>query len=111
MFAEAWRLQREQFWTEDMACINWDAIYAQYAPLVERVSSRSELSDLLWELHGELGTSHAYEGGGEYRQGPYYRQGFLGVDWSYDSENDRYRIARIVKGDPSDSRVTSPLTG
>ena len=110
MFAEAWRLQREQFWTEDMSGIDWDAIYAQYAPLVERVSSRSELSDLFWELQGELNTSHAYEMGGEYRQRPNYEQGFLGVDWSYNAANDRYRIARIVRGDPSDSNATSPLT-
>ncbi len=110
MFAEAWRLQREHFWDEDMSGVDWDAVYAQYAPLIERVSSRSELSDLLWEMHGELGTSHAYEWGGEYRQGPNYRQGFLGVDWSYDSEHDRYRIAKIIKGDPADSHATSPLT-
>src|SRR5450755_1196053 len=111
MFAEAWRLQREQFWTADMSGIDWDAVYALYAPLVERVSSRSELSDLLWELQGELGTSHAYEGGGDTRHGPHYRQGFLGVDWNYDAENSRYRIARIVKGDPAETRATSPLTG
>ncbi|HEX9131483.1 MAG TPA: PDZ domain-containing protein [Ktedonobacteraceae bacterium] len=110
MFAEAWRLQREHFWTEDMSGIDWDAIYARYAPLVERVSSRAELSDLFWEVQGELGTSHAYEFGGEYRQRPHYQQGFLGVDWSYDTENGRYRIARIVQGDPSDSKATSPLT-
>src|SRR5205823_6583831 len=110
MFAEAWRLQREQFWAEDMSGIDWDKIYAQYAPLVERVSSRSELSDLLWELQGELGTSHAYEWGGEYRQGPHYQQGFLGVDWRYDAENNRYRIAHIVKGDTWDNKTTSPLT-
>jgi len=110
MFAEAWRLQREQFWSEDMSGIDWAAIYAQYAPLVERVSSRAELSDVLWEMQGELGTSHAYERGGEYRRGPHYRQGFLGVDWAYDVEADRYRIAHIVKGDPSDSEATSPLT-
>ncbi len=110
MFAEAWRLQREQFWTEDMSGIDWNAIFAQYAPLVERVGSRSELSDLLWELQGELNTSHAYEMGGEYRQRPHYQQGFLGVDWSYDAENNRYHIARVVKGDPSDNNATSPLT-
>ena len=110
MFAEAWRLQREQFWTEDMSGIDWDAIYTQYAPLVERVGSRSELSDLFWELQGELNTSHAYEMGGEYRQRPHYQQGFLGVDWSYDAENNRYRIDRIIEGDPSDSNATSPLT-
>ena len=110
MFAEAWRLQREQFWAEDMSGIDWEGVYAQYAPLVERVTSRSELSDLFWELQGELGTSHAYEGGGEYRHGPHYRQGFLGVDWNYDTENNRYRIARIIQGDTADERATSSLT-
>lgn len=109
MFAEAWRLQREYFWSEDMSGVNWAAVYAQYAPLLERVGSRRELSDLFWELQGELGTSHAYEGAGDYRRQPYYRQGSLAVDWSYDAEQKRYRIAHIVKGDTSDPRATSPL--
>ena len=110
MFAEAWRLQREYFWTEDMSGVDWAAIYAQYAPLIERVGSRAELSDLFWEIQGELGTSHAYESAGDYRHHPHYRQGFLGIDWSYNVEEDRYRIAHIVKGDLSDPRATSPLT-
>ena len=110
MFAEAWRLQREHFWVEDMAGIDWQGVYDRYAPLIERVSSRAELSDLFWEIQGELGTSHAYEHGGEYRHGPYYQQGFLGVDWTYDAENERYRIARIVQGDTWDTTATSPLT-
>ncbi|GHO74059.1 tricorn protease [Ktedonobacter sp. SOSP1-85] len=110
MFAEAWRLQREQFWNEDMSGIDWQAVYEQYAPLVERVSSRSELSDLFWELQGELGTSHSYEMGGEYRKAPHYHQGFLGVDWSYDAEKQRYLITRIVKGDTANNHETSPLT-
>ncbi|MGH2481010.1 MAG: PDZ domain-containing protein, partial [Ktedonobacteraceae bacterium] len=110
MFAEAWRLQREYFWTEDMSGIDWAAIYAQYAPLIERVGSRAELSDLFWEIQGELGTSHAYESAGDYRHHPHYRQGFLGIDWSYNAEEKRYRIAHIVKGDLSDPRATSPLT-
>ncbi|MEO7019116.1 MAG: PDZ domain-containing protein [Ktedonobacteraceae bacterium] len=109
MFAEAWRLQRDYFWAEDMSGVDWQAMYERYRPLVERVGSRSELSDLFWEMQGELGTSHAYEMGGEYRSGPHYGQGFLGVDWQYDAERDRYRIARIVEGDPAESRETSPL--
>ncbi len=109
MFAEAWRLQREQFWDEEMSGVDWQAIYDQYAPLVERVGSRSELSDLIKELQGELGTSHTYERGGEYRRGHVYRQGYLGVDWTYDVETQRYRIAHIVHGEPSDYDATSPL--
>lgn len=109
MFSEAWRRQREYFWTEDMSGVDWSTIYAQYAPLLERVGSRAELSDLFWEIQGELGTSHAYEMAGDYRPHPQYRQGFLGVDWTYDAAQNRYRIAHIVKGDLSDPRATSPL--
>ncbi len=110
MFAEAWRLQREYFWTEDMSGVNWQAVYEQYAPLVERIGSRDELSDLFWEIQGELGTSHTYENFGDYRYSPRYWQGFLGVDWSYDAVLGRYRIAHIVKGDTSEPSTTSPLT-
>jgi tricorn protease len=111
MFQEAWRLQREQFWTEDLSGIDWDAVHRLYQPLVERVTTRSEFSDLLWEVQGELGTSHAYEMGGEYRPGPNYRQGFLGVDWEYDAEARAYRVAHVTRGDTWDPDTTSPLNG
>ncbi len=107
MFREAWRLQRENFWDEDMAGIDWDGVYARYLPLVDRVGTRGEFSDLLWELLGELGTSHAFESGGEYRDRPHYWQGKLGVDWLH--EDGRYIIGRIVTGDPWDPAATSPL--
>ena len=109
MFGEAWRLQREQFWVADMGGVDWNAVRARYAPLVDRIGSRGELSDLIWEMHGELGSSHAYEFGGEYRPHPEYRQGFLGVDWRYDAVRDRYTITHIVTGDPWDAESTSPL--
>jgi tricorn protease len=111
MFQEAWRLQREQFWTEDLSGIDWDAVHRLYQPLVERVTTRSEFSDLLWEVQGELGTSHAYEMGGEYRPGPNYRQGFLGVDWEFDPEAKTYRVAHVTRGDTWDPETTSPLNG
>ncbi len=109
MFAEAWRLQREQFWVADMGGVEWQRVYDRYAPLVERVASRAELSDLFWEMQGELGSSHAYEIGGEYRQRPQYQQGFLGVDWRVDAKSGRYVIDSIVRGDPWDSEASSPL--
>ncbi|MBO0869651.1 MAG: PDZ domain-containing protein, partial [Micromonosporaceae bacterium] len=106
MFREAWRLQRENFWSEDMSGVDWAEVYRRYLPLVDRVSSRAEFSDLLWELQGELGTSHAYELGGAYRQGPHYRQGFLGVDWAAGATS---RIARVYRGDVWSAEHTSPL--
>jgi tricorn protease len=109
MFQEAWRLQREHFWVEDLSGVDWDGVHGRYLPLVDRITTRSEFSDLLWELQGELGTSHAYEFGGEYRSSPYYEQGFLGVDWEYDGETGGYRVGRLVRGDPWDADATSPL--
>ncbi|GAA4088198.1 S41 family peptidase [Nonomuraea soli] len=107
MFREAWRLQREHFWSHDMSGLDWEAVHDRYRPLLEHVTTRSEFSDLLWELQGELGTSHAYESGGEYRPGPDYVQGKLGVDWDY--HDGRYHIGALVHGDPWDPQATSPL--
>ncbi len=109
MYYEAWRLQREQYWNADMSGIDWLAIRDRYAPLVERVASRSEFSDIIWEMQGELGSSHAYEFGGEYRDHPNYVQGSLGCDWRFDEASGRYIIARIVQGDPWALDATSPL--
>ncbi len=109
MFAEAWRLEREQFWVADMSGVDWPRMRQRYAPLVDRLGSRSEFSDLLWEFQGELGTSHTYEFGGEYRPGPNFGQGFLGVDWAFDPQLEEFRIARIVEGDPWRADATSPL--
>jgi tricorn protease len=109
MFREAWRLQRDHFWTEDMAEVDWQAVYQRYFPLIDRVTTRSEFSDLLWEMQGELGTSHAYELGGDYRPSPNYDQGFLGADFSFEPEPGGYRIEHIIQGDTWLEKVDSPL--
>lgn len=109
MYREAWRLQRDQFWTEDMSRVDWLAIHDRYLPLVDRVGSRSEFSDLMWEMQGELGTSHAYEYGGDYRPEPRYSQGYLGADFEYDPEIDGWKITHIYRGDAWDPKADSPL--
>ncbi|HRW46055.1 MAG TPA: PDZ domain-containing protein [Caldilinea sp.] len=109
MYREAWRLQRDHFWTPDMAEVDWQAIYNRYYPLLQRISSRSEVSDLVWEMQGELGTSHAYEFGGDYRRSPHFSQGTLGAEMTWDPEAGGYRISNIVEGDPWNPEGTSPL--
>ena len=79
--------------------------------LIERVSTRSEFSDLMWEMQGELGTSHAYEFGGDYRPRPYYGQGFLGAEFTWDAEAGGYRVGELLQGDSWDEKNTSPLAG
>jgi tricorn protease len=109
MYREAWRLQRDNFWAEDMSGVDWAEVYDRYLPLVDRVGTRSDFSDLLWELQGELGTSHAYESGGAYRRRPHYRQGYLGVDWEVDPATGGYRITHVLEGDPWSPDNTSPF--
>ncbi len=109
IFREVWRLQREHFWTSDMGGIDWEAIYHRYAPLLDRITTRDELSDLIWELQGELGTSHAYEFGGDYPVPPQYLPGFLGADFQFDPKTQAYRIAKIYQGDPWKAESSSPL--
>jgi tricorn protease len=109
MFREAWRLQTEQFWVEDMSDIDWDRVYDRYRTLLDRIRTRTELSDLIWEMHGELGTSHAYEWGGDFREPSPYQRGFLGADLAWDDAQGGYRIERIYRGDSWNREVDSPL--
>ncbi|MCX7924545.1 MAG: PDZ domain-containing protein [Fimbriimonadales bacterium] len=109
MYREAWRLQREFFWSADMSGVDWQKVYDRYYPLLERVATRGEFSDLMWEMQGELGTSHCYEFGGDYRQPPQYSVGLLGAEFEWDEAAQGYRITRIVTGDPWLEEVDSPL--
>lgn len=110
IFDEVWRLQKDFFWTEDMSKINWQGIYNRYRPLVDRIATRGELTDLISEMHGELGTSHAYVFGGDFRHTPHYPLGDLGADFVYDKANKGFKITNIALGDRWTPSQTSPLT-
>jgi tricorn protease len=109
MYAEAWRMQKEQFWTEDMAGVDWQGIHDKYLPLLDRVSTRGEFADLLWEMQGELGSSHAYVMGGDYRPEPRFDVGFLGAEIRWDEKDSLWKIERIARGDSWDEERGSPL--
>lgn len=109
MLREAWRLMRDQYWDPQLCGIDWDVVWARYEPLVERVASRSEFSDLVWTMQGELGTSHAYEMGGDYRRPPYYPPGLLAADFRWDKKVGGFRIEHIAKGLTWEKNQSSPL--
>jgi tricorn protease len=106
-YHEAWRDLRDHFWDPEMGGVDWDAVGEQYATLLPRVGSPTELRDVIGQLIGELGTSHTYIWGGDRgRRGKPRSIGLLGIDAV--REGDAYRIERIYRGDPAD-RTPSPL--
>ncbi|MFD0315540.1 S41 family peptidase [Streptomyces flavalbus] len=111
-YEEAGRLIRAYFWDPGMCGIDWDAVLAQYRPLVDRVASPDEFADLLREVLGELGTSHAYVTPARRNEGPphYQRwQGLLGANFT--RRDGQWTVRRILPGDSSDSKARSPLAG
>jgi tricorn protease len=108
MLREAWRLQPEHFWAEDLSGVDWQKVLDRYLPLVDLLATRSELSDLIWEMQGELGTSHSYELGGEYKPAPPWGQAHLGADLRRDPDG-RWVVDNIVAGSSWDDKEASPL--
>lgn len=111
MYQEAWILQREHFWTKDMSRINWQTIYKRYLPMLEKVHTRTEFSDLIWEMQGELGTSHCYEMMGDYNKKPLpHSSGFLGGEYKFLGAGKGFQITKITSGDSWINNCNSPLT-
>ncbi|GAA2553770.1 tricorn protease [Neomicrococcus aestuarii] len=108
MFNETWRLQRDFFWTEDMAGLDWEGIALKYRPLIERLGSHDDLVDILLELHGELGTSHAYVSPFAAMESGTGFQGLFGADLAR-TEDGKWVISRLLDGDSSDPQAYPPL--
>ena len=106
-FDEAWRLQRDFFWAPDMGGLDWPAIHDRYRPLVQNLGSHDDLVDLIWEMHGELGTSHAYVRPQPVREAGAAGQGFLGADLR--PGDGGWEVHRIFESESSDPQATSPL--
>ena len=111
MLQEAWRLQRDFFWDKAMGDVDWDAILVRYLEVAQRVTTRSELNDLINELHGELGSSHAYIRGGDLPAKRHYQQGFLGARTAYDAKTKAYCITDVIDAmDHSCDSLISPVS-
>jgi tricorn protease len=107
MFNEAWRLERDFYYDPNMGGLDWKAVGARYRALVPYAGHRSDMNYILGELIGELSTSHAYVGGGDYPDVPKAPAGLLGVDWEI--ANGRYKFAKIYKERDWNSKVEAPL--
>lgn len=112
MYDENGRIMRDNFWRPDMGGVDWDGVLDRYRPVLDRVATHDDLVDLLWEVQGELGTSHAYvTPRGGYGSGE--RQGLLGADITRHEDGPQgtplWRIDRILPAETSDPDGVSPL--
>ncbi|MFF2009008.1 S41 family peptidase [Streptomyces sp. NPDC058195] len=108
MYDEAGRIMRDNFWRADMGGADWNGVLDRYRPVLARVATHDDLVDLLWEVQGELGTSHAYVRPAAGWCDESARQGLLGADLSRTGEGN-WRIDRILPSESSDPEARSPL--
>ncbi|MAF27601.1 MAG: S41 family peptidase [Gemmatimonadota bacterium] len=107
IYLEGWRHMRDFHWDAGLSGVDWKATRDQYATLLERVSTRDDLRDLMGEVIGELATSHTYVWGGD--RGVRVKRvstGLLGADFARDG--DTFRVEKIYRGDAADED-RSPL--
>jgi tricorn protease len=110
IFVDAWRLERDYFYDPGMHGVDWDAVLEKHLPLVERVTTRNELNDIIGWMVGELSALHTSVRGGDQRAGPdNIRVPTLGARLLRDPEAGGYRIDHIYRTDPDYPEERSPL--
>lgn len=110
IFTDAWRMERDYFYDKNMHGVNWKAMHDKYFPLVDRVTTRSELSDLIGRFVGELSALHTSVRGGDTRDDEQnISVASLGARFSRDENNGGFKIEHIYKADPDYPDEKSPL--
>ena len=108
IFHEGWRNQRDYFYDPRMHGADWQAVWKKYAPMLESVDHRADLSYLMAQTGGELTVGHSYLlGGGDVPGDPATPVGLLGADYSI--ENGHCRITRIFTGENWNPELRAPL--
>ena len=107
MLWDNYRIMAQQYWRADMDGMDWHAMTSRYDPVIERLVTEDDFQDMMWEVQGELGTSHAYVQGPVYTADPPMLPAFLGAD--VERVDGQWVITRILPGDSSDPGARSPL--
>ncbi len=110
LFTDAWRMERDYFYDPNMHGVDWDGMYKRYLPLVDRITTRSELSDLIGRFVGELEALHTSVHGGDLRKGnDNISVATLGARLTRAQDKGGYRIDYIYQADPDYPDQLSPL--
>jgi tricorn protease len=108
IFDDCWRMMRDFFYDPNMHRVDWNAVRAQYAALLDDCASREDVSYVIREMISELNVGHAYYNGGDVGEEPRETIGLLGCDFTL--ENGAFRIARIHEGASWDADARGPLS-
>ena len=110
MLQDAWRLDRDVFFSPAMNGTDWHAVHEAYARLWPLIGSEQDFLYLLGQMQGEIASSHTFidpppvDGTKALAKTP-----LLGADYVLDPTSGRYRIARIYPGDQSRAELRGPL--
>jgi tricorn protease len=95
IFHDAWRMEKEYFYAENMHGLDWRAVEKKYAPLVQQIGRREDLNALIIDMIAELQVGHNRISGGDVHRADAAPVGLLGAD--YEIVKGRYRIRRLLK--------------
>ncbi|HTD06886.1 S41 family peptidase [Undibacterium sp.] len=108
MFTDAWRMHRDFLYDDKMRGLDWLKIRNKYAPLVDRITDRAELNDILGMMVAEVGALHSQVAPGDIRKGtPEGQPAGLGAVLS--RTGDGYRIDHIYRSEPELPSDRGPL--
>ncbi len=108
IYRETWRIERDFFYDPGFHGLDIAATEKKYAPWVENLSGRSDLTYLMEEMLGEMTVGHMFVWSPPGEDEDYVKSGLLGAD--YKVENDRYRFTRVYNGENWNPELRAPLT-
>ncbi|MGE3615966.1 MAG: S41 family peptidase [Gemmatimonadales bacterium] len=110
IFVDAWRLERDYFYDPGLHGVDYRAMLSKYLPLVDRITTREELSELIGWAVGELSALHTSVRGGDTRTGPDAVQvASLGARLFRDPAAGGYRVDYVYQAEPDFPDEWSPL--
>jgi tricorn protease len=108
MYRETWRIERDFFYAPNFHGLDLQATAQKYAPYLDAIQHRADLSYLFQEMLGELSVGHLYVQGGDVPRPNFVAGGLLGCDFKV--ENGRYRFSKIYDGENWNPQLRAPLT-
>lgn len=109
MFRDAWRMQRDYFYDQNLHGIDWQASRARHEALLPRVGDRAELAELMEQLVSDLSLLHSHVGAGVPLPLAEAPPAFGGLGARLEPAPGGARIAHLYRGDAETPSALGPL--